>query len=66
MIGVTRPVTLKVADFQCGENPFNKKPMCGAEASTTIKRSEWGMKTGVGRSSGDDVKITIPNEAYRE
>ena len=27
MIGVTRPVTLKVADFQCGENPFNKKPM---------------------------------------
>jgi polyisoprenoid-binding protein YceI len=66
MIGVTRPVTLKVADFQCGENPFNKKPMCGAEASTTIKRSEWGMKTGVGRSSGDDVKITIPIEAYKE
>jgi polyisoprenoid-binding protein YceI len=66
MIGVTRPVTLKVADFQCGENPFNKKPMCGAEVTTTIKRSEWGMKTGVGRSSGDDVKITIPIEAYRE
>lgn len=66
MIGVTRPVTLKVADFQCGENPFNKKPMCGAEVTTTIKRSEWGMKTGVGRSSGDDVKITIPVEAYRE
>jgi polyisoprenoid-binding protein YceI len=55
-----------VADFQCGENPFNKKPMCGAEVSTTIKRSDWGMKAGVGRSSGDDVKITIPIEAYRE
>jgi polyisoprenoid-binding protein YceI len=66
MIGVTRPVALKVADFQCGENPFNKKPMCGAEVTTTIKRSEWGMKTGIGRSSGDDVKITIPIEAYRE
>jgi polyisoprenoid-binding protein YceI len=66
MIGVTRPVTLTVSDFQCGENPFNKKPMCGAEVTTTIKRSEWGMKTGVGRSSGDDVKITIPIEAYRE
>jgi polyisoprenoid-binding protein YceI len=66
MIGVSRPVTLKVTDFQCGENPFNKKPMCGAEASTTIKRSDWGMKAGVGRSSGDDVKITIPIEADRE
>jgi polyisoprenoid-binding protein YceI len=66
MIGVTRPVTLKVTDFQCGESPFNKKAMCGAEVTTTIKRSEWGMKTGVGRSSGDDVKITIPIEAYRE
>ena len=66
MIGVSRPVTLKVADFQCGENPFNKKPMCGAEATTTIKRSDWGMKAGVGRSSGDEVKITIPIEAYRE
>ncbi len=66
MIGVTRPVTLKVADFQCGENPFNKKPMCGAEVTTTIKRSDWGMKVGIGRSSGDDVKITIPIEAYRE
>ena len=66
MIGVTKPVTLKVTDFQCGDNPFNKKPMCGAEVTTTIKRSDWGMKTGIGRSSGDDVKITIPIEAYRE
>jgi polyisoprenoid-binding protein YceI len=66
MIGVTKPVTLKVADFQCGDNPFNKKPMCGADVTTTIKRSEWGMKTGIGRSSGDDVKIAIPIEAYRE
>lgn len=66
MLGVTKPVTLKVADFQCGENPFNKKPMCGAEVTTTIKRSDWGMKTGIGRSSGDEVKITIPVEAYRE
>jgi len=66
MIGVTRPVTLKVADFKCGENPFNKKPMCGAEVTTTIKRSEWGMKAGIGQSSGDEVRIRIPIEAYRE
>jgi polyisoprenoid-binding protein YceI len=43
MLGVTKPVSLQVADFKCGEQPFNKKPMCGADASATIKRSDWGM-----------------------
>ncbi|MGH8315506.1 MAG: YceI family protein [Steroidobacterales bacterium] len=66
MLGTSRPVSLKVSNFSCGENPFNKRPMCGAEVSTTIKRSEWGMKTGIGRSSSDEVHITIPIEAYRE
>ena len=66
MIGVSKPISLKVANFVCGDNPFNKKPMCGAEVSATIKRSEWGMKTGIGRSSGDEVRIQIPVEAYRQ
>jgi polyisoprenoid-binding protein YceI len=66
MIGVTRPVTLKVANFVCGNHPVNKKPMCGAEATTTIKRSEWGMKYGTPKSVGDEVGITIPIEAYRQ
>jgi polyisoprenoid-binding protein YceI len=66
MIGVTRPVSLKVANFACGENPFNKKSLCGAEASATIKRSEWGMKAGIPNSSSDEVRIVIPIEAYKE
>jgi len=66
MIGVTRPVSLKVTNFTCGENPFNKKPMCGGEATANIKRSEWGMKAGIPMSSSDDVRIIIPIEAYRE
>ncbi len=66
MIGVTKPVALKVTNFACTENPFNKKPMCAGEVTTTIKRSEWGMKTGIPNSSGDDVRIVIPIEAYLE
>ena len=66
MIGVTRPVTLKIVSFACGENPFNKKPMCGGEASASIKRSEWGMTAGLNSSSGDEVRIVIPIEAYRD
>lgn len=66
MIGVTKPVTLKMTHFTCGENPFNKKPVCGGEATATIKRSDWGMKTGIPVSSGDDVKLILPIEAYKE
>jgi polyisoprenoid-binding protein YceI len=66
LIGVTKPVTLKVANEVCGEHPINKRPMCGAEATTTIKRSEWGMKYGIPKAVSDEVKITIPIEAYKE
>jgi polyisoprenoid-binding protein YceI len=67
MIGVTKPVSFKVTNFVCGENPFNKKPMCGAEATATIKRSDWGMTNGLNLNNpGDDVKLMIPIEGYRE
>ncbi len=66
LLGVTKPVVLKVANDVCGEHPFNKKPMCGAEATTTIKRSEWGMKFGIPKAVSDEVRIIIPIEAYKE
>lgn len=67
MLGVTKPVSLIVANFTCGEQTFNKKPMCGAEASATIKRSEWGMTDGVKIGNpADEIKLIIPVEAYRD
>jgi polyisoprenoid-binding protein YceI len=66
MIGVTKPVTLELASFTCGENPFNKKPMCGGEATATIRRSEWGLTAGIPASTSDEVRIVIPIEAYRD
>jgi len=67
MVGVTKPVSLKVANFTCGEQAFNKKPMCGAEATATIKRSEWGMTDGLKLGNpGDDIKLILPVEAYRD
>jgi polyisoprenoid-binding protein YceI len=65
LLGVTRPVTLKVANFTCGQHPFNKKPMCGAEATATIKRSDFGMTAGLPYAPGDEVKLVIPIEAYQ-
>jgi polyisoprenoid-binding protein YceI len=65
LLGVTKPVALKVTRFKCAPNPFNKKPMCGGEATATLKRSEFGMKAAMGAAT-DDVKIIIPFEAARE
>jgi polyisoprenoid-binding protein YceI len=67
MIGVTRPVTLKVVSFICGENPFNKKAMCGCDAVASIKRSDWGMTTNVQTGApADEITIRIPVEAFKD
>lgn len=62
--GVTRPLTLAVTNFKCGTNPFNKKALCGAEITASLKRSEFGMSYSLA-GIGDEVKITVPLEAYR-
>jgi len=66
LLGVTKPVNLKVVNFTCGENPANKRAMCGVDATATIKRSEFGMTNGIPGSVADEVKLNIPVEAYKE
>jgi polyisoprenoid-binding protein YceI len=66
LLGVSHPVALKVTAFKCGAHPFNKRMMCGGEAVTTIKRSEFGMKYGIPAAASDEVRIVIPFEAARE
>ena len=67
MLGVTKPVTLAVSNFSCADNPFNKKPMCGGNATATIKRTEWGMTDGVRTlTPADVVTLRLPFEAYKE
>lgn len=65
MLGVTKPVTLAAQNFNCGNHPMNKKVMCGAEFTTTIKRTEWGMKYAV-PAVADDVLLRINVEAYKD
>jgi polyisoprenoid-binding protein YceI len=63
--GVTKPVTLAVAGFTCGAHPMNKKALCGADASVTIKRSDFGIKYAL-PAVGDNVKLSIPIEAFKD
>jgi polyisoprenoid-binding protein YceI len=64
MLGVTKPLTVTVNDFKCGDHPMLKKPMCGANISGMIKRSDYGMKTYI-PAIGDDIKIHVPVEAMK-
>ena len=62
--GITKPVTLTVTSFHCMPHPMVKKDACGANATATIKRSEFNA----GKYApyvGDDVKLTIAVEAYK-
>ncbi len=45
--------------------PGFKKDYCGADATATIKRSDWGMKYGLA-NIGDDVKLDIAIEAIKD
>jgi polyisoprenoid-binding protein YceI len=65
MRGITKPVSLTVADFKCAIHPSTKKPVCGAEVLATVKRSEFGMVKNQA-STGDDVKIAVAIEAIQQ
>jgi polyisoprenoid-binding protein YceI len=65
LLGVTRPVTLKADRFICAVNPMLKKKVCGAELTTTIKRSDFGMSQYV-PALGDDVLLRINVEAIKD
>ena len=66
LLGQTRPVTLAIADFRCGTHLVYKRAMCSAEATATIRRSEFGMTSGLPNIAADEVRIVIPVEATVE
>jgi polyisoprenoid-binding protein YceI len=56
--GETKPVILDAKFSGAGAHPFNKKATVGFHATTTIKRSEFGMSYGIPNIS-DDVVLDI-------
>ena len=65
LLGVTRPMTLKIERWTCRDNPMNKRPMCGGDASATLKRSDFGMKYLV-PAVGDELKLVFAFEGYKD
>ena len=65
MLGVTKPVTMKIDRWTCKDNPVSKRPMCGGNASGSFKRTDFGMKYGV-PAIGDDVRLWVSIEGYKD
>jgi len=65
LLGVTKPVTLTITAFNCGVHPLTRKDLCGADATATLKRSEFGMTKYV-PGVGDEVKLSIQVEATKD
>lgn len=64
LLGVTHPVTLNVVFNRAAEHPSTKKYTAGFSATGSLKRSDFGMTTGV-PFLGDQIEISIQVEGQR-
>ena len=64
--GVTRPVPLKINSFKCMLNhPILKREVCGADASASFNRADFGVNAGVQYGFRQEVTLRIQVEAVR-
>jgi polyisoprenoid-binding protein YceI len=63
--GVTRPVTLTINSFKCFEHPMLKKQVCGADASGTFNRADFGVNYGQQYGFKQDVLLRIQVEGVK-
>jgi len=65
MLGMAQPMRLEIARIKCGLNLVSRKQSCGADASGTLQRSRFGMRSGL-PFIGDEVRLRIQAEASLE
>jgi polyisoprenoid-binding protein YceI len=63
--GVTKPLTLTINKFKCIQHPMLKREVCGADASATFQRSDYGVTFGLPNFS-PEVKLAIQVEAVKQ
>lgn len=63
--GVTRPVNLTIASFKCIPHPMLKRELCGADATATFQRDQFGIEAGKPYGFKMDVNLRIQVEAVQ-
>lgn len=61
--GVTKPVDLKILSFKCFMHPFHKVEDCGADATGTFNRDDFGIDFGKAYGFKMGVTLRIQVEA---
>ncbi len=64
LLGVTKPVVLKINKFVCIMHPMLKREVCGGDASAEFKRTDFGLSYGTPRFA-PEVKLQIQVEAVK-
>ena len=64
--GVSRPLTLHIDQFKCIAHPIFKRELCGADASGTFDRSQFGLSAGKDYGFSMDVALRIQVEALKD
>jgi polyisoprenoid-binding protein YceI len=64
LLGVTKPVTLMIDKFKCIQHPMLKREVCGADATATFKRTDFGLNYATPMFA-PDVKLAIQVEAIK-
>lgn len=55
--GVSKPLRLAINSFKCQEHPMQRREVCGADATATFNRDEWGVDFG--KDFGFDMGVTL-------
>ena len=63
--GVTKPLTLKINHFKCMPHPMLKKEVCGADASASLNRADYGVSYGQAYGFDMGVKLQIQVEGVK-
>ena len=65
--GVTKPLKLKIDHFGCRPHPMKKgKEVCGANATGTLNRGDFGVDWGKAYGFNMDTKLEIQVEALKD
>ena len=64
--GVTRPLTLKVHSLKCIQHPMLKRDCCGADASGSFNRDDFGLGAGKDHGFKLNVDLRIQVEAIAQ
>src|SRR5215468_6779886 len=65
LLGVTKPVSIKLDRFKCNPATATAKERCGGDGTGKVKRSEFGMNRGIPGIS-DEMVLTVSFEANKD